>query len=193
MRNKSFFMYCFWVIAALACTPKTITVPKLAEATVIVPSDMWSGVTANRHTKKTGYQFTVDSVRYKFWGDLDYDITPVYGEKFVITYDSLHPGWWEFDEHQCGPFFYPDEKVDTTMGWVYYSTLVANKKVKMFWYMYHVKDSSFRKHVYCSEAALHKDVVQGAKFPVIYDPNNRGRAKMLFEPAGTTRKLPERK
>lgn len=181
---------CFIILLFVCCTPKNITIPQRGEAIVVSPSEIWSGVT-NKHSRWTGYQFTVDSAAYKFWRDLDYDFPPVYGEKFIVIYDSLHPGWWTFDDHQCGPFFYPYEDVDTTIGYVYYSTMVARKTVRMFWYMYHVKDSSFKKMVYCSDTSLHKNVKQGKEFPVIYDPDNKGRAKMLFEPAGYSRLLPK--
>jgi hypothetical protein len=178
----------------LSCVDKRIVTPKLAEARVIEPMDIWSDLLSNRHTLHTRYQFVVDSHVFKFYGDLDYSkLAPVIGEKFVIVYDSLHPGLWEFDEHQCGPFFYPDEHVDTVVGTIYLSKMVANKKIKMFWYFYNVKDSFFNKMVYCSEAALHDNVDNGKQFPVIYDPKNKGRAKMLFEPGNFIRALPKRK
>lgn len=182
------------LLLVFSCVDKRIVTPQLAEAEVIESKDVWKGLLTNRASLHTRYQFEVDSQVFKFYDDLEYSkLAPVVGEKYIIIHDSLHPGWWEFDENQCGPFFYPDEAVDTTIGTIYLSKMVSNKKVKMFWYFYNVKDSFFNKIVYCSDAALHANVEQGKQFKVIYDPTNKGRAKMLFEPNNYLKVLPKKK
>ena len=181
-------MLCF------ACASKDITHPMLAEAVLIVPEidydDIITWAEVDSHNE---FVFKDHTGRIHFFGsDADYgDYVP--GEKYILIYDREHPGWWEFDKDQCGPFFYPDESVDTTIGKIVWSRTYKSTPGEIeFAYSYKVGDSSFKKYVSCSDPAKYKPISKGKEFKVIYSPHNKLRAKMLFEPEGYVRELPKR-
>lgn len=192
MPHKSLIAFCVFILI-IGCISKKITKPILTEAVVTVSSHVFHSFGTNGSWLAAQYKFNAcNNKTYTFYRDITGQILhPVVGDKYIIVYDSLNPGWWEFDESQCGPFFYPNEKVDTTIGHVYLVDYYGkNPRKIIFQYLYNVKDSFFRKRVDCSDTSLYRNIAQGKKFPVIYDPNNKGRAKMLFEPPGKKKVIP---
>ncbi len=160
---------------------KVVKNPVTTEAIVTLPLyenswdlDIWTEYAYKDHN---------DSIHYFSTRITSIHIDVVKGERFMITYDSLNPADIKFDETQCGPFFHPYEQVDTTVGKIilakYYGT---EKKWIDFVYTYQAKDSVFQKRVKCSDTSTFANIVTGRQHKVIYDPRNKGRAKMLFEP-----------
>lgn len=191
MKKLVLFLYVFFFL--IGCVPKktykymdkkTINNPVKTEAIVSLPLyksyEIWTEYV---------YKDFNDSVHYFSTKITSINIDVVKGEKYIVIYDSLNPSEIKFDETQCGPFFNYNEAVDTTLGKIILAKFYGKEKKWIdFIYQYQAKDSVFQKRVKCSDTSTFSNIASGKEYKVIYDPNNKGRGKMLFEPSGLKKK-----
>lgn len=119
----------------------------------------------------------------------------VVGEKYIIIIDSFGPVSNRFcTEEQGGPFFYKDEKVDTTTGKILTIKHFKSQGRYDISYTFEVNDKKYTKGFACLDTFFFSNgAYVGSEYKVIYDPGNIGRAKLLYEPEGFIFKHPKNK
>jgi len=179
------------------CKKKYITNPLLREGIVTIPFDV-----QYRYFSNTSYELSTltfkdlyNNERNSFLENSNNFYGLVKDEKYIVIIDSLKPSLNFFEtEEMDGPFFYPNERVDTAIGEILKLKNRSSLGYYEVTYSYKIQNKLYKKGFRCEDTLnFSEGLYVGKKYNVIYDPMNNGRAKMLYEPQGFIFKYPRTK